>query len=223
MLILWLRLTLGYCGRKCHLSRLVSNLTSNSTVTNVVPSSMTLALHAFGDQELLAEIKKRILNRPKVDYKLLEKDPLLLSMYAETLRFGVQIHIPRCSPHRPLTVGNSFIPRNKLILVDTWLAHTDESSWNTRDLRFPLENFWPQRFLVDPKDTQSGPVNPSNSHKHPISNKSKDIYYSTDGLEGAWIPYGGKFAYPRLQSTRLTVQKEVITLVLVEFSQNALC
>lgn len=158
---------------------------------------MTLALQAFGDQQLLAEIKKRNFQTIKNDYKLLEKDPLILSMYAETLRFGVQIHIPRCSPHRPLTVGNSIIPSNKLILVNTWLAHTDESAWNTRDMRFPLDNFWARRFLVDPKDAQSGPAKPFNGQKYPSSIKSRDIYYSTDGLEGAWIPFGGKFIYSR--------------------------
>jgi cytochrome P450 len=168
-------------------------------VTNVVPSSMTLAIHAFRDLDLLSEIRQRLSSisqpgtLPKLDAKKIEKEPLLLSLYAETLRFGVQIHVPRNSPHREIAIGNTIIPRNKLILVNTWLAHTDESVWNTKNNTFPLTSFWPQRFLVDPDDPSSGPIKFNHREKIMDSNKrSQGVHYSTDGLEGAWIPFGGK-------------------------------
>lgn len=162
---------------------------------------MTLALHVFHDTSLLSSIRQCLADtiepgaRLKFDVKKLEKQPLLRSMYAETLRFGVQIHVPRSAPHRDLTVGNILIPKNKLILINTWLAHTDETVWNTKKDVFPLNTFWPQRFLIDPKDPSSGPTKEKSraSEKTETKFKSLDgLHFSTEGLEGVWIPYGGK-------------------------------
>ena len=170
-------------------------------MTNVVPSSFTLALHLFQDASLLSTIRQSLADaiepgaRIKFNLKILEKQPLLLSMYAETLRFGVQIHIPRCSPHQDLTIGKIRIPENKLILMSTWLAHTDEEVWNTKEGSFPLGTFWAQRFLIDPKDALSGPTKTKRvaCTTTPIGKRVNETpNYSTEGLEGAWIPYGGK-------------------------------
>lgn len=171
-------------------------------MTNVVPSSLTLALHIFRDESLLSTIRQSLAEaiepgaRIQFELKMLEKQPLLLSMYAETLRFGVQIHVPRCSPHQDLTIGKIRIPGNKLILMSTWLAHTDEEVWNTKGGNFPLGTFWARRFLIDPKDPLSGPTKTKRvvCTTTAIENRvNEEPRYSTEGLEGAWIPYGGKF------------------------------
>ncbi|KAI9664061.1 MAG: hypothetical protein M1821_007552 [Bathelium mastoideum] len=167
-----------------------------ATVTNVVPSSMTLALHLFRDSSLLGEARSlmapHVQRDPSlvIDMRKIEKQPLLQSVYAETLRFGVQIHVPRTTPHSDLKVGGTMLPRGKMILTNTWLAHTDEEVWNTKGNAHPLETFWPQRFLIDPKDSSSGPTKkPTRPSGHPAADEG--VQFSAEGLEGAWIPYGG--------------------------------
>lgn len=180
--------------------RLADKLTLQSSVTNVVPSSMTLALHISRDALTRSKIRQGLDGaiqpgrRLKFDLKKLEKQPLLLSMYAETLRFGVQIHIPRTAPHRNLSIGSMLIPQDKLILINTWLAHTDESVWNTKGNTFPLGKFWAQRFLTDPKDPFSGPTKKRFQTHERTNTEVENVegpHFSTEGLEGAWIPYGG--------------------------------
>lgn len=173
-------------------------------MTNVIPSSFTLAIHIFRDKSLLSTIRHSLADatkpgaRIKFELKKLEKHPLLLSMYAETLRFGVQIHVPRCSPHQNLAIGRVVIPENNLISMSTWLAHTDEEVWNKKEGNFPLHTFWPQRFLIDPKDPLSGPTKTKRVAwtTKPVENRvNEEPRYSTEGLEGAWIPYGGKVSF----------------------------
>lgn len=180
----------------------LEELTLRRTVTNVVPSSMTLTSHVVRDVSLCSEVRQGLADtiEPgawlKFDLKKLEKQPLLLSLYAETLRFGVQIHVPRTSPHRDLNIRNMLIPQNKLMLVNTWLAHTDENVWNTKAGAFPLDSFWAQRFLIDPNDPSSGPTKKRSQPRATTESSvgtAREPYFSTEGLEGAWIPYGGKF------------------------------
>lgn len=168
------------------------------SVTNVIPSSMTLALHIFCSPQLLSSLRTSLscLSKP-LRFEDLETIPLLLSLYAETLRFGVQIHIPRCAPHHELAVGGVTIPRNKMIVINTWLMHTDEKLWNTQGGRWPLDKFWAERFLVYPGDESSGPTAQKTTHSDDMRHK-KGPHFSTTGLEGVWIPYGGKL----LLSTR---------------------
>ncbi|KAE8396125.1 cytochrome P450 [Aspergillus alliaceus] len=175
-----------------------------ATVTNVVPSAMTLCTHMYRDRSLAQDIRYTVQDciRPattlRFDIEKLGHQPLLLSMYAEALRFGVQIHIPRCSPHQPLSMGGASIQPNKLILINTALAHTDESAWNTRSGEYPLDTFWARRFLIDPTDPNTGPLKhhseafdstkTNNTEKTKTSNPST---FSLKGLDGVWIPYGG--------------------------------
>lgn len=160
---------------------------------------MILSTHMFRDTSLLNEVRQAIGGNLKAqqpslefDIKRLEKNPLLLSLYAETLRFGVQIHIPRCSPHQDIQTGGKTIPMDKLILINTWLAHTDERKWNTQDGKHPLDKFWPRRFLAT-QDDDSGPLKSGiDGYCHPkVSPENTSETFSLDGLDGVWIPYGG--------------------------------
>lgn len=161
---------------------------------------MALLSHVISNSTALAEVRQEVSrameprSQPKFDMRNLERQPLLLSMYAETLRLGVQIHVPRTT-HQPFHVGSFTVPSKKMLFVNTWLAHNDETVWNTKDGSFPLNVFWARRFLIDSKDPSSGPrrVQQAVSADSTIATgKTDDIRYSTEGLEGAWIPYGGR-------------------------------
>ena len=142
---------------------MTSLLTFIRSVTNVVPSSMALLLRIISDSSVLAEVQqevaKAIMSSSQVTFEMkqLEQQPLLMSLYAETLRYGVQIHIPRDIPHQSLNIGGQTIPSKSILFVNTWLAHTDSAIWNTKDGAYPVDEFWPRRFIVDPKDPSSGP------------------------------------------------------------------
>ncbi|KAI4263238.1 MAG: hypothetical protein L6R42_001605 [Xanthoria sp. 1 TBL-2021] len=162
---------------------------------------MALLLHAISDSTLLAEVQQEVAivteanSQPATWVKEIEQQPLLLSMYAETLRHGVQIHIPRDIPHQSLTIGNRTIPRDQILFVNTWLAHTDQAVWNTKDGIHPTNEFWARRFIIDPKDPSSGPCKKQgnfNGTPATVSDSTSKPWYSTEGLEGAWVPYGGK-------------------------------
>lgn len=173
-----------------------SNANFRRTVTNIVPSTTIIAHHIFRDPDLLSEVRKitktAIQNNGAKyhDYRMLEKSPLLIFMYAESVQFGIQIDIPKISPYTDVIAGGYLIPKNSVILINTRAAHTDESIWNTRNGLFPVESFWPRRFIVHPSDDMSGPTKTKHFTKR--HGKVPDgTHFSLEGLEGAWLPYGG--------------------------------
>lgn len=77
----------------------------------------------------------------------------------------------------------------------------DASFWNTRNGAFPVDVFWAERFLINLKDSRSGPVRedvPPSVYKRPVPPETDrdehEPFFSVEGLEGAWIPYGGGHA-----------------------------
>lgn len=138
-----------------------------------------------------------------LDALLHRTPPLLASVYAETLRLHLQAYVTRASAHRDVHVAGWTLPRDKVCMVNTYASHMDESFWNTRDGKFPVGAFWAERFLIDPKDEGSGPVRrdvPAEVYKRPSPPRGQDEeneggpFFSVQGLEGAWIPYGGGYA-----------------------------
>ncbi|KAI0513192.1 cytochrome P450 [Xylaria bambusicola] len=161
-----------------------------ASATTVVPSSTTMAIQIFRSQSLLTSLRGSLSRLPPTPtIKELESIPLLLSTYAETLRFGIHIHIPRTAPHHDLSVNNTIIPKDHLILINTRLAHTDEEVWDTHHGMRPLDEFHADRFIIDPNDPTSGPTR--KKQPIPIEKLEHGAYFSAEGLEGAWIPYGG--------------------------------
>jgi hypothetical protein len=151
--------------------------------------------HLLNDQELLGEARESIRSagpsQKRLNLLKIETIPTLQSLYAEALRFGVQIHIPRSAPHHSISIDGYKIPENKMIIVNTWLAHTKDPVWNTQHGKHPTNQFWARRFLVDPRDSFTGPC--KNFDQNRKAEGEKDgVRFSVDGLEGAWIPYGGK-------------------------------
>ncbi|KAI1290568.1 cytochrome P450 [Xylaria venustula] len=130
-----------------------------ASVTTVVPSSTIMTIETFRSKALLNSLRaslSRVSLSPSI--KELESIPLLLSTYAETLRFGIHIHIPRSAPYHDLCIQNASIPKDHLILINTRLAHTDHEVWDTHNGKRPLDQFHARRFLVDPNDQSSGPT-----------------------------------------------------------------
>jgi hypothetical protein len=101
------------------------------------------------------------------------------------------------------SLGKWILPRGKIALISSGLSHMDEAVWNTREGRFPLNSFWSDRFLVYPDDPTSGPLNedmraiansgPAKSREAKAAIDVARPSFSVQGLEGSWIPYGGKF------------------------------
>ncbi|EUC41354.1 hypothetical protein COCMIDRAFT_106390 [Bipolaris oryzae ATCC 44560] len=175
-----------------------------TSVTNVVPSTMLTAYHIFSDPQLLSRIRTSISDSishdPETGFdasmdKLLQKD-LFQSVYAETLRLYVQSYITRCSAHECVTVGDWTLPRNEVSMVSSYVAHMNTSLWNERGGAHPVTSFWADRFILDPADPASGPLDPSSPEASDIRSKlaTKDPHFSAKGLAGAWIPYGGGFS-----------------------------
>lgn len=220
-----------------------------ASVTNVVPSSATLVLQILRSERLLTSLRSSLLRLPKsyqdgptgahlksFEIKDLESVPLLSSMYAETLRFGVRIHIPRTAPHHDLHIGSGSspldpVPKGAFMVANTWLAHTDEAVWGTKNGKRPLDEFWAERFLVSQSSSRfaSSKAVHSDIGLHPDEKKAETVtltgptkahaasiggedgsgseqgtYFSTEGLDGAWIPFGGKvmvsflYRHPRI-------------------------
>lgn len=108
------------------------------------------------------------------DWTSLCSEPLLQSVYAETLRLHVAIFILRSSDRKDVDIGGWHIPRNAAILVSSYNAQMSADDWITKDdphVR-PVSEFWPERFLLEP--TPKG-----------------DPTFSLKDRAGTWLPYGG--------------------------------
>jgi cytochrome P450 len=93
--------------------------------------------------------------------------PLLQAVYAETLRLRMHFYIVRMADKVDLNIRDWIIPRQKIIVSLTTVAHMDATAWDTAGNEHPLDQFWVGRFFRDSKT------------------------FSTDHVEGSWIPYGG--------------------------------
>ncbi|KAK8107008.1 Pfs- NACHT and Ankyrin domain protein [Apiospora kogelbergensis] len=160
-------------------------------VANTSPATLLAAWHIFKDPSLLQRVRGELTDIP-----------LLQSIYAETLRLYNKIYIMVSSPHTDVPLGRWRLPRNSIGLLNSSISHRDPDVWNTRDGRYPVDAFWADRFLIDPQDPASGPINPAirEAQDHNRRRRSADAateerpFFSMDGLEASWFPYGGGFS-----------------------------
>ena len=146
------------------------------------------------------------------DVTALCNNPLLQSIYAETLRLRTFPFLIRSPEKEDLSFNEWLLPKNKFILISTYHAQMDEKVWNTgsgKD-RHPLAEFWADRFLIYPGNGSSGPLNPSfrqhqqsaprpdceladvkEKEKSRSKQEEEQGVFTTDGLAGAWVPFGG--------------------------------
>lgn len=153
--------------------------------------------------ELLERVRQRIAlyssSGPEhvEDNKNMSEDPLLSSIYAETLRLYIDAYAVVTSPHEDTRVGQWLLPKGTLAVLNTAISHMDKTFWNTQDMRHPVDAFWAERFLVDPADPSSGPARmecrPPKST--PLAGTDKP-YFSVTGLDGSWFPFGGEMLCP---------------------------
>ncbi|KAI1359198.1 Pfs, NACHT and ankyrin domain protein [Xylaria arbuscula] len=175
-----------------------------ATIGNLVISCMFGAYHILQDKTLLKRVRHELRDYldgrsiHEVDpHQMGREIPLLASIYAETMRVHIKIYSAYSSPHEDVNLGRWTLPQGALALVNSAPSHMDKTFWNTKNGQYPVEAFWADRFIVDPADPQSGPIEPEYRKSLNIPEKKREDmkpYFSLDGCEGVWIPYGGGFS-----------------------------
>jgi hypothetical protein len=129
------------------------------------------------------------------DIKPLLLSPLLQSVYAEALRMRVIMFHNRSPALRDYKFGPFTLRKGGLVILPTVVASHDSGLWGSSRTACgtrPLDQFWAERFLVPEKDQGSEASEARNSNSTKAADGlSKKMTFSTQGLEGAWIPYGG--------------------------------
>ncbi|KAH9905249.1 cytochrome P450 [Xylariomycetidae sp. FL2044] len=169
------------------------------SIENTVNCATMALYHIIENEALLERVRQEVVSQigeqslAAADTQQLVASPLLSSLYAETLRLYVSTYTFVNSPHVDIRLGKWRLPKGSTGLVNSELLHMNSDLWKTRDGAHLVQSFWAERFLINPADPWSGPVRavgPSvpGGRKQPAGEKR---YFSLDGLEAAWIPYGG--------------------------------
>ncbi|KAK4171530.1 cholesterol 7-alpha-monooxygenase [Triangularia setosa] len=168
--------------------------------SNTVPSVSIACLHIFRDPVLLQRLRSEIdeafptaESLASASHQQLQKLPLLCSIFAETLRLHTKVFFGFSSPHEDAILGRYQLPKAQLGLWNSDLPHNDDTFWNTKGGQHPIKMFWADRFIVYPNDPESGPIR-ADLRKREVKvadekNGSKPAF-TTEGLDGAWVPYG---------------------------------
>ncbi|KAI0879525.1 cytochrome P450 [Hypoxylon argillaceum] len=143
---------------------------------NTPPTLFWYFFEALKDTSLFARMTREVVaccsSDGTISIPALAAQPLLESAYAEVLRLRVSIVMTRTVEYGDLNFSGYKIPRGDVALMPTTSVHFNEEAWARagRSIDKPLTEFHAERFL-EPSET--GPR------------------FSTDGLAGLWIPYGG--------------------------------
>ncbi|KAI1274626.1 cytochrome P450 [Xylaria sp. FL0933] len=159
---------------------------------NAVTATSWAIFEIYRDPELLAAIRAEVdgcrvdagsVDTPaKFDTDRLFRLPVLQAVYAETLRLRMHFYIIRMPDRVDMRIRDWIIPRRKVIVTSTTVAHMDSEVWSTgANNEHPLDEFWIGRFLRHP---QKESHDASKSH-------GSDSIFSMKELEGSWLAYGG--------------------------------
>ncbi|KAI0838408.1 cytochrome P450 [Hypoxylon sp. FL0890] len=152
---------------------------------NSVTAASWTIFEIYRDPELLASVRAEVDScalrgadgRIQFDVDQLLRLPILQAVYAETLRLRMHFYIIRMPDRVDLNIRDWIIPRRKVIVTPTTVAHMDSEAWNIGvNNEHPVDQFWIGRFLKYPSKDSPGSTSPT---------------FSTKELEGSWIPYGG--------------------------------
>ena len=160
-------------------------------------------IEIFKDKTLLSRVRAELTAAnfrgiaTNEDLEKLTAIPLLQSIYSELLRLRVEVQTVFSSDTEDISINEWRIPKNSLVLVPAGAAHRDPKFWNTRDGVYPLDQFWADRFLAYPSDSQSGPKKSDGSNEtndgseaaFAASDNEKPIFISS-GLANSFMPYG---------------------------------
>ena len=158
--------------------------TFNSSLTfslYVVPSAMMAILKIFRDHKLLFRVRSAVKNAanptPELsfNFKVLEKQSFMLSMYAKTLRLFVQVFVTRCSPHTVVHINNWLLSRNKISMMSSHPAHMNVEVWNIKGGVHFFDKFWAERFLIDFNDSENDPIKMNVIDHKSIDNRKIDL------------------------------------------------
>ncbi|KUI58399.1 Cholesterol 7-alpha-monooxygenase [Cytospora mali] len=179
-----------YCG--LHLSFEPVSADIVYRARNSISAASWAIYDIYRDPEMLASVRAEVdacvLKSPdgriRFDIDQLLRLPVLQAVYAETLRLRMHFYIIRMPDRVDINIRDWIIPRRKVIVTPTTVAHMDSGVWNTGlKNEHPVDKFWIGRFLKYPSTGDTGNTQPHNA----ISSSE----FSTKGLEGSWIPYGG--------------------------------
>lgn len=173
---------------------------------NIVSATTMALIHIAQDRQVMkrvrCEVNTAFGNQPlsSVSIKELSKLPLLSCVFAETLRLHVKSFTVVSPPHEDVHLGRYLFPKGSIGLLSSGVSHTDRSFWNTKEGAHPVSSFWADRFLMDPSDPSSGPRIPGYENtagpEKERYKRPRDIgarpYFSTEGLQESWYPFGGK-------------------------------
>ncbi|RBR18959.1 uncharacterized protein FIESC28_05781 [Fusarium coffeatum] len=214
------------------------------TVANTIPAALWMILHIVLDEDLLHRVRSELLadchpptSQGQLNIKSLLADPLINSIYHETLRLRVASAVGRTATNDRICLAGGWKVRMGVpIMFMGWLAGLDDDFWNTGrrlpdgEMQRPLDVFWAERFLTYPSDPTSGPVKKELRPKR-ASAKRLTRRRDTDdtrpklalaGLRGHHFPFGGgQFRCPgesmakqiMFVSTAMVLQKLQIDLV----------
>lgn len=156
---------------------------------------MMMILHIINNPRLLSRVQKdvkKIISNEQIGpnhIPALTKSPLLRSIYAECLRLYAQPLVAFSSTKEDVVAGRWKLPRGQIGCVDTALLHMDGDVWNTKNGRHPVNIFWAERFLVDPKDPNSGPLRTDLNARCSFDGADA-ASFGKGALEGAFLPFG---------------------------------
>ncbi|KAI1309762.1 cytochrome P450 [Xylaria venustula] len=157
-----------------------------AATANALPMAFWNLIEVYNDPALLSRVQAELSNaitppesnENKLPYRFdinaITSSPLLQSVYAEVLRMRVSLFHNRSPTQGDYSIGPYKFKQGGLVCVSTNIASNHTYAWRDRidGGKRPLEEFWAERFLVqNPKDNT--------------------MKFSTEGLDGAWIPYGG--------------------------------
>lgn len=177
---------------------------------NSIPASYWMIAEVARDSALFPRVRT-IIDSYRIDseagtinfaYAELCTDPLLQSIYAETLRLHVASFIMRGPAHANFGLKGWHIPKDAVMLMSSYNAQIDSRDWSTNSERpaQQVDRFWAERFLIFPISTTRGIVSPPASDEPQSqvtrkltgrSKKSTAPEFSLKGLSTNWFPYGG--------------------------------
>ncbi|KAK4238695.1 cytochrome P450 [Achaetomium macrosporum] len=167
---------------------------------NVLPMCFWNLMHVFSDRELLARVQDEYRacivppstdsggGEPKLplrfDITNIVSSPLSQSIYAEALRIHVVMFHNRSPNLHDYRLGQFTLRKGGVVTLPSMIASHHAGLWGdvrTAGGKRPLDAFWADRFLV-PDEKEDKVAADAGERK---------MKFSTEGLEGAWIPYGG--------------------------------